>query len=46
MIGVWALGSRRCGDLFDREDLAAFARVGQQAAVLLDYDRLHRQQVQ
>lgn len=45
LIGVWALGLRR-SELFDREELAALGRVGHQAAVLLDYARLHRDQVQ
>ncbi len=46
LLGIWAVGARRSGDLFDRADLAAFTRVGQQASVLLDYDRLHQDQVE
>jgi sigma-B regulation protein RsbU (phosphoserine phosphatase) len=46
LIGVWALGVLRSGELPDREDLLAVARVGRQAAVLLDYARLNREQVQ
>jgi serine phosphatase RsbU (regulator of sigma subunit) len=45
LVGVWVLGALRSGDFPDREDLEAVARVGQQAAVLLDYARLAREQV-
>jgi serine phosphatase RsbU (regulator of sigma subunit) len=45
LIGVWALGTRRPGDLLDHETLAALARVCRHAAVLLDYDRLHHERV-
>ncbi|MAG36051.1 MAG: hypothetical protein CL878_07395, partial [Dehalococcoidia bacterium] len=44
--GVWVVGMRRCNDLFDRDDLAMLTRVGQQAAVVVDYARLHRQELQ
>ena len=43
--GVWALGEHRSGELFDHDDLAAYARVAHLAAVLLDYARLHRDQI-
>jgi phosphoserine phosphatase RsbU/P len=46
LVGVWALGDRTSHDLFDREDLSALDRIGQQAAVLLDYLRLGREQAQ
>jgi serine phosphatase RsbU (regulator of sigma subunit) len=46
LVGVWVLGARRSQALFDREDLALFARVGEMAAVLLDYERLHRAQIE
>jgi signal transduction histidine kinase/CheY-like chemotaxis protein len=42
LLGVWVLGGPRSGELFEREDLAVVARVGQQAAVLLDYARVQR----
>jgi len=44
-IGIWALGERLSGLLFDRGDLAVYDRVGRQAAVLLDYTRLSREQI-
>jgi serine phosphatase RsbU (regulator of sigma subunit) len=46
LVGVWVLGALRSGDFPDREGLAAVALVGQQAAVLLDYARLARDQMQ
>jgi serine phosphatase RsbU (regulator of sigma subunit) len=45
LVGVWALGVLPGGALPDRADLRAVARVGQQAAVLLDYARLSAEQV-
>ena len=44
--GVWVVGQRRNNALFDQDDVDLFARVGQQAAVLLDNARLNRQQTQ
>jgi serine phosphatase RsbU (regulator of sigma subunit) len=44
-VGVWALGLLPGGALPDRADLRAVMRVGQQAAVLLDYARLSAEQV-
>ena len=41
LVGVWALGQRRSFALPDRADLSAVARIAAQAAVLLDYARLH-----
>jgi signal transduction histidine kinase len=38
---VWALGQRRSLVLPDRDDLAAIERIAAQAAILLDYARLH-----
>ena len=43
---VWVVGHRRRDDLFARDDLAVLSSVGRQAAVVLDYARLYRQQVQ
>ena len=40
---AWVLGRRKDGGLFDREDLDLFIRVGRQAAVVLDYARLHHE---
>lgn len=45
LAGVWALGPRRSGELLDRDDLRTLGRVGQQAAVLLDYARLSDDEV-
>jgi signal transduction histidine kinase len=44
-IGIWALGERRSGLLFDRGDLEVYDRVSRQAVVLLDYARLSREQI-
>ena len=41
LIGIWALGNRRSLELPDRLDLHAIEAVADQAAVLLDYARLH-----
>jgi serine phosphatase RsbU (regulator of sigma subunit) len=46
LLGVWLLGARRSGAAFDREDLQACARVGHQAAVLLENAQLQEEQVQ
>jgi serine phosphatase RsbU (regulator of sigma subunit) len=44
-IGAWVLGQRRSRELPERDDLAVLAQVGQQAALLLEYARLGREQV-
>ena len=44
VLAVWVLGARRTGALLGSEDVAALAQVGRQAAVLLDYERLYRQE--
>ncbi len=41
LLGLWLIGPRRSGSLLDSEDLKALAQIAQQAAVLLDNDRLH-----
>ncbi|HEU5318810.1 MAG TPA: ATP-binding protein, partial [Chloroflexota bacterium] len=41
LVGVWVLGQRRSLVLPDRADLAAVERIAAQAAILLDYARLH-----
>ncbi len=46
LTGIWAIGNRRSGELPEREDLVALERIGQQAAVLLDYARLTVQRVE
>jgi serine phosphatase RsbU (regulator of sigma subunit) len=46
LVGIWALGAPKSGDLPDREDLAAATRVGEHAALLLDYARLGEEQLQ
>jgi len=43
LLAAWVLGGRQSGEPFDRQDLAALARIGGQAAVLLDYARLNRE---
>jgi signal transduction histidine kinase len=41
MVGLWLLGAGHDWLLPERDDLAALRRVARQAAVLLDYARLH-----